>query len=102
MTQKIPFIHSTRNDAQRVRFQNEFVFIDLADGRVIGMPLRWFPWLHNATESQRASYDLHGDSIYWEELDEGIDMVAMLTGLYSKDKPRPQEAIERESAAPAT
>ena len=79
-----PFIHSTRNDAQRVRFQNEFVWIDLADGRVIGMPLNWFPWLQSATETQRASYDLHGDSIYWEELDEGIDLVAMLTGLYSQ------------------
>jgi len=101
MTQKIPFIHSTRNDAQRVRFQNDFVWIDLADGRVIGLPLFWFPWLHSATEAQRGSYDLHGDSIYWEELDEGIDLVAMLTGLYIKDKPRPAEAIEPASAASA-
>jgi len=84
-----PFIHSTRNDAQRVRFQNEFVWIDLADGRVIGMPLNWFPWLQSATEIQRAGYDLHGDSIYWEELDEGIDLVAMLTALYTQPKPMP-------------
>ncbi|MCY3918009.1 MAG: DUF2442 domain-containing protein [Chloroflexi bacterium] len=98
MTQKIPFIHSTRNDAQNVRFQDEFVLIDLADGRVIGMPINWFPWLHRATGAQRERYDLHGDSVYWEELDEGIDLVAMLTGLYIKDKPRPKETIEQSSA----
>ena len=101
MTKRIPFIHATRNDALRVRFQDDFVWIDLADGRVIGMPLNWFPWLQSATESQKASFDLHGDSIYWEELDEGIDMVAMLTGLYINDKPRPKDAVERESAATA-
>jgi len=99
MTHKIPFIHSTRNDAQGVRFQNDSVFIDLADGRVIGMPLNWFPWLHSATETQRESYDLRGDSVYWEELDEGIDLVAMLTGLYIKDKLHPKEAAEQASAA---
>ncbi|MCY3831880.1 MAG: DUF2442 domain-containing protein [Chloroflexi bacterium] len=99
MKQRIPFIHATRNDAQRVRFYNDAVWIDLADGRVIGMPLNWFPWLQSATETQREGYDLHGDSVYWEELDEGIDLVAMLTGLYIKDKPRPTEVIERESAA---
>ena len=98
MTQKIPFIHSTRNDAQGVRFQDEFVLIDLADGRLIGMPLNWFPWLQAASETQRASYDLHGDSVYWEELDESIDLVAMLTGLYTKDKPRPKETIEQARA----
>ena len=61
-----PYIHSNRNDAQKVRFENDFVWIDLADGRVIGMPLNWFPWLQNASEKQRACYDLHGDSVYWE------------------------------------
>ncbi len=84
-----PFIHSTRNDAQTLRFADDFVWISLADGRVIGLPLNWFPWLQSATEAQQQNYDLLGDSIYWEDLDEGIDLVAMLTALYTKPKPMP-------------
>ena len=97
--QRIPFIHSTRNDAQQVRFDKEFIWIDLADGRVIGVPFMWFPWLQNATDVQRQNYDLLGDSIYWEELDEGVDLVAMLTGLYINDLPHPEDSIEPASAA---
>ena len=52
-----PFIHSTRNDAQQVRFDSDYVWIDLADGRIIGMPLDWFPWLQSATEAQRQGYE---------------------------------------------
>ena len=63
------------------------------------MPLNWFPWLTMMLPRHREqSYDLHGDSVYWEELDEGIDLVAMLTGLYTKDKPRPKETIEQARA----
>ncbi len=89
-----PFIHSTRNDAQQVRFESDYVWIDLADGRIIGMPLDWFPWLQSATEAQRQGYDLLGDTVYWEELDEGIDLLAMLTALYTKSKPVPEAISE--------
>lgn len=92
-----PFIHSTRNDAQRLQFADDYIWITLTDGRVIGLPLNWFPWLQSATEAQKQNYDLLGDSIYWEELDEGIDLVAMLTALYTKPKPMPVVA----AASPA-
>ena len=99
MMQRTPFIHSSRNDAQRVRFNDSFIWIDLADGRVIGLPFIWFPWLQNATDAQRQTYELLGDSIYWEELDEGIDLVAMLTALYINDLPHPKGAMEPAKAA---
>lgn len=87
-----PFIHATRNDAQELRFADDYIWINLADGRVILLPMNWFPWLQKAAEAQRQNYDLLGDSIYWEELDEGIDLVAMLTALYTKPKPAPVAA----------
>lgn len=96
---KIPFVHDDRCAPQAVRFTESHIMIEMADGRILGLPLYYFPWLHNASEAQRRNFQLNYFTVDWEELDEGIDMVAMLTGLYIKDKPRPAEAVERESAA---
>lgn len=79
---KTPFIHRTRNKPQNVRFTDKFVIIDLADGRAISAPLHFFPRLEAATDAQRKKFQLHHVSVNWEELDEGIDLIAMLTGLY--------------------
>ena len=95
-----PFIHAERNVATSVRFSGDEVIVDLADGRALAMPLYFFPWLAAATESQRQAYDLFRLNIYWEELDEGIDLTAMLTGLYTRPKPAPK--MERGAAIPAS
>ena len=88
---EVPFIHKTRNKPRGVRFDAESVMVDLADGRVVGMPLYFFPWLQAASVTQRKDYKLYHVSVYWEELDEGIDLTAMLTGLYIKDKRAPAD-----------
>ena len=80
-------------------FTDTHVIVDMADGRNLGLPLYFFPWLQNATDSQRGNYQLNYYTVDWEELDEGIDMVAMLTGLYINKTPRPMEATEPASAA---
>ena len=87
--QRIPFIHATRNDAKSLCFKDDYVWIELADRRILGMPVNWFPWLQSATEAQRQNYELLGDCVYWEDMDEAIDLVAMLTALYTKPKPMP-------------
>ena len=84
--EKTPYVHRTRNKPQRVRFTKECVTIDLADGRAISVPLDFYPRLKAATESQRENYRLYHVSVNWEELDEGIDLIAMLTGLYAETK----------------
>ncbi len=78
----MPFVHEKRSEAQGVTFTDEHVMVALADGRVIGIPLSHSPWLKTASDAQRQNYELLGLSIYWEELDEGIDLTAMLTGMY--------------------
>ena len=94
-----PNIHETRNRPTRVRFSDEFVFIDLADGRAIGMPLYFFPWLRDASDDERNDCQLNPFSVYWHNLDEGIDIIAMVSGMYMKDMPRPEAAIENVDAA---
>lgn len=95
---KTPFVHDDRCAPQAVRFSASHVMIEMADGRVLGLPLYYFPWLQNATDAQRQNFQLNYFTVDWEDMDEGIDMVAMLTGLYTKDKPRPEAAVENAEA----
>ena len=94
-----PFIHRTRNKPVALTFTDEHIKIEVADGRIICMPLYFFPKLQTATNAQRLNYRLHHVSVHWEELDEGIDMIAMLTGLYIGDIVQPEAAPERLEAA---
>ena len=87
-----PVIHDERNRPTGVTFTAEYVVIDLADGRTIGMPLYFFPWLQSATDEQRRDCQLGAWSVYWEALDEGIDLIAMISGMYMKPKVRPLPA----------
>jgi len=57
------------------------VWVTLADGRVIANPLDWHPWLAQATAQQRERVELNAFSIYWPDLDEGLDIQGMLLGL---------------------
>ncbi|MCY3582997.1 MAG: DUF2442 domain-containing protein [Chloroflexi bacterium] len=77
-----PVIHETRNEARGLRFTETHVMVDLADGRIIGVPLHFFPLLEAATDAEKENYRLYGLSIYWDDIDDGIDLTAMISGLY--------------------
>ena len=90
-------IHETRNQPQRVRFSADRIIIDLADGRFVSAPLRFFPALQAADDSQRQDYLVQGLCLRWEGLNESIDLNAMLTGLYAA-MPETGDGIEGHSA----
>ena len=77
-----PVIHTTRNEARRVTFTEEHAMIELADGRILGVPLDFFPLLKAATDEERQNYKLHGLTIDWEDIDDGMDLTALVSGLY--------------------
>ncbi len=64
-----------------VDFQNEIVYLRLADGRVIGNPLDWHPWLAQATPEQRANVEMYELSVYFPDLDDGLDVEEMMKGM---------------------
>jgi Protein of unknown function (DUF2442) len=39
---------------EAVRFDDDSLWVELSDGRTLGVPLTWFPRLLNATPAQRA------------------------------------------------
>ena len=56
------------------------VHVTLADGREIGAPLWWYPFLQNASAKQRADIELQFSGIWWPELDEGVSVKGLLLG----------------------
>lgn len=66
--------------ARDVRFSRGMLCVELADGRVISVPLAWFPKLENASDDQRADWRLVGKGIgiHWEALDEDISVTGIL------------------------
>lgn len=68
--------------AKALRFDDHTMWVDLTDGRTIGIPLAWFPRLLHATAEQRQHYRLgvSGNGLHWEELDEDISVEGLLAG----------------------
>lgn len=67
-----------------VDLRDGHVWVTLADGRIIANPLEWHPWLAHATPRQRANVELDAFSVYWPDLDEGLDIQGMLLGIRPK------------------
>ena len=99
-----PVIHDTRNEPQGLSFTDTHVMVELADGRIIGVPLHFFPLLEAASAEERQNYRLGSCDVYWEDFDDGIDLTAMLSGLYLETSPeykkRLKELIAERYATP--
>jgi len=69
--------------ATYLRFEGDVMWIDLADGRQLGVPLAYFPRLLRATLSQRKKFIFSGGGtgIHWDDLDEDISIPALLLGV---------------------
>ena len=64
-----------------IRFIDNMVWVTLADGRVIGNPLDWHPWLLQAQPEQLKNIEMDVFSIFWPDLEEGLDIEGMLRGV---------------------
>ena len=63
-----------------VRFDTDTMWVDLSDGRTLGVPLAWFPRLLQATPAQREQVELSRVGLHWEALDEDISIAGLLAG----------------------
>jgi Protein of unknown function (DUF2442) len=67
--------------ARSVRFDDNSLWGDLSDGRVIAVPLAWFPRLLHATARQREQVAFSSQGMHWEALDEDISVAGLLAGV---------------------
>ena len=64
--------------AKSVRFDDSSLWIELSDGRTLGIPFAWFPRLLHATPEQRERVEVGRLGLHWEELDEDISIAGLL------------------------
>ena len=78
--------------AKEVRFDDYMMWLDLDDGRTLGIPLVWFPRLLHGSVKQREDFFLSPDGIHWDELDEDISVAGLLAGRGDMTRARKQAA----------
>ena len=68
--------------AKTIDFDADLMHVTLTDGRIISVPLIWFPLLHGASPKQRSDYQIGagGRSLHWPELDEDLSVAQLLAG----------------------
>lgn len=76
-----------------VAFIEDKLYVSLADGRLIAIPLVWYPRLTHATPQEQTNWQIFSDSdgrdiIFWESLDELIPAVALIEGIPSRESPK--------------
>ena len=80
--QKRSFVPATAL-ANSVAFDQNSLQVFLTDGRVLSVPLAWFPTLLSATPDQRMKYEIggRGISLHWPELDEDLSIAGLMAGV---------------------
>lgn len=66
--------------AESVRFDADVMWVHLADGRILGVPLAWFPRLMQASDAEREAVEISAFGLHWDALDEDISVPALLAG----------------------
>jgi hypothetical protein len=66
--------------AMAVRFDEHTMWVDLSDGRTLGVPLAWFPRLLHASPDARQRVEISRIGLHWEDLDEDISIAGLLAG----------------------
>ncbi len=66
--------------ATDVRVDSEMLQVYLSDGRIVSVPIEWFPKLRDASEKQRNNWRLIGGGIgiHWEDIDEDLSVAGLL------------------------
>jgi len=69
--------------AKSVDFDDEMMRVAFTDGRVLSVPLAWFPTLRDATPEQRSNCEIggHGVGLHWPDLDEDLSIAGLMAGV---------------------
>ena len=75
---------------QNATVTEESLTVELSDGRVISVPLAWYPRLVHATPDERSRWRLigQGEGIHWPDLDEDISVENIVLGKPSGESQR--------------
>ena len=68
--------------AKHDRVTGDTLVVELADGRSVSVPLKWYPRLAEGRPGERKNWELIGPGIgiHWPQLDEDISIEGLLLG----------------------
>jgi hypothetical protein len=74
-------------DAIDVSVTADSLSVELSDGRMISVPLEWYPRLVHANPEERNNWRIigRGQGVHWEALDEDISVEGLLVGKMSAE-----------------
>lgn len=75
-----------------VRFDDVQMWVELDDGRTLGIPLVWFPRLLDASADQREAYFLSPSGLHWDDIDEDISIAGLIAGRGDQTRNRKKAA----------
>ena len=83
----------TQPRVKTVALNDNVLSVQIEDGRTVTAPLAWYPRLQHATPKERNNWRIFEDAegrdiIFWEQLDELIPVIALLTGVPSRESKR--------------
>jgi hypothetical protein len=75
--------------ALRAWAEKRMVYVELADGRIVGFPAARFTRLKVATDNQlsQVKVELDGYALRWEEIDEDITVPGIVAGRFQLPPP---------------
>jgi Protein of unknown function (DUF2442) len=72
---------SSSVSARRVRFDPDSMWVELSDGRTIGVPLAWFPKLLRCKTEELERVRISSRGLHWDAIDEDVSITGLLAGL---------------------
>ncbi|MCG9886023.1 MAG: DUF2442 domain-containing protein [Cyanobacteria bacterium] len=78
----------------KISLNEDYLVLELEDGRILSVPLAWYPRLVHGTEPERQNFQISGAGfgIHWPDLDEDIGVAGLLLGKKSSESP---ESLQR-------
>jgi hypothetical protein len=69
--------------AKSLEFDDDTMRVVFMDGRVLSVPLAWFPNLRRASPAELARYEIAGGgvSLHWPDLDEDLSIAGLMAGV---------------------
>ena len=68
--------------AREVHVTEDMLTVTLTDGRIVSVPLAWYPRLWYGTPEERANVEILGNGtiLHWPDLDEDLSVTGILLG----------------------
>ncbi|OAQ19811.1 DUF2442 domain-containing protein [Thermosulfurimonas dismutans] len=75
--------------AKKIEIKDDRLIVELVDGRILIVPLVWYPRLWHATPEERKQFELlaDGEIIHWPLIDEDLSVEGLLAGRRSGESP---------------